>query len=284
MAVEEAGMERQATNIDQMILQLNELILPGCLMESFDAYRQEAVKDAARPFNHAQLSWFLDMLNRFRGPDDRKDSLLDVFDPGMYTCDHPAWEAAPGTRIEMPVLTSGVAKFVDKDSEFAEVAREEINEFRDHADTYADEEIISLAKIARAALVDQGRTFRGREDATSYLALNASAALEDLWAYDDTLWKNAPARHIEFTDMVAKRKADLLSDRSFRWSLVEGDFTCYSEEDIRRFAFDIRSLFLTNRAKHLAICARCQTRLESWTRLVEKFDQSMSTRNGRADA
>ena len=284
MAVEEAGMERQATNIDQMILQLNEFILPGCLMESFDAYRAEAVKDAAKPFNRAQLSWFLDMLNRFRGPDDCKDSLLDIFDPGMYTCDHPAWEAAPGTRIEMPALTSDVAKFVEKESEVAEVAREEINEFRDHADTYVDEEIISLAKIARAALVDQGRTFRGREDAIQYLALNASAALEDLWAYDDTLWKKAPARHIEFTDMVAKRKAHLLSDTSFRSSFEEGDFTCYSEEDIRRFAFDIRSLFLTNRAKHLAICARCQTRLESWTRLVEKFDKSMSTRNGRADA
>ena len=284
MTVEEAGMETPAVDISQMIRQLNEFTLPSCLMESFDAYREEVVNDAAKPFNRAQLSWFLDVLNRFRGPDDRKDSLLDIFDPGMYTCDHPAWEAAPGTRIEMPALTSDVAKFVDKDSEFAEVAREEINEFRDHADTYADEEIISLAKIARAALVDQGRTFRGREDPIRYLALNASAALEDLWAYDDTLWKNAPARHIEFTDMVAKRKADLLSDTSFRSSFGEGDFTCYSEEDIRRFAFDIRSLFLTNRAKHLAICARCQTRLESWTRLVEKFDQSMSTRNGRADA
>ena len=284
MTVEEAGMETPAVDISQMIRQLNEFTLPSCLMESFDAYREEVVNDAAKPFNRAQLSWFLDVLNRFRGPDDRKDSLLDIFDPGMYTCDHPAWEAAPGTRIEMPALTSDVAKFVDKDSEFAEVAREEINEFRDHADTYSDGEIISLAKIARAALVDQGRTFRGREDAIRYLALNASAALEDLWAYDDTLWKNAPARHIEFTDMVAKRKADLLSDTSFRSSFGEGDFTCYPEEDIRRFAFDIRSLFLTNRAKHLAICARCQTRLESWTRLVEKFDQSMSTRNGRADA
>jgi hypothetical protein len=277
-------MERQATNIDQMIRQLNESMLPSCLMESFDAYREKAVKDVAKPFNRAQLSWFLDMLNRFRGPDDCKDSLLDIFDPGMYTCDHPAWEAAPGTSIEMPALTSDVSNFVDKDSEFAEVAREEINEFRDHADTYADEEIISLAKIARAALVDQGRTFGGREDAIRYLALNASAALEDLWAYDDTFWRNAPARHIEFTDMVAKRKADLLSDMSFRSSFGEGDFTCYSEEDIRRFAFDIRSLFLTNRAKHLAICGRCQTRLESWTRLVEKFDQSVSRRNGRADA
>ena len=225
-------MESQATNIDKMILQLNEFILPGCLMESFDAYRHEAVKDAARPFNHAQLSWFLDMLNRFRGPDDRKDSLLDIFDPEMYTCDHPAWEAAPGTRIEMPALTSDLANLVDKDSEFAAVARDEIDEFRDHADTYADEEIISLAKIARAALVDQGRTFRGREDAIRYLALNASAALEDLWVDDDTVWKNAPARHIEFTDMVAKRKADLVSDASLRSCFGEVDFACYSEEDI----------------------------------------------------
>ena len=277
-------MERQATNIDQMILQLNEFILPGCLMESFDAHRQEAVKDAARPFNHAQLSWFLDMLNRFRGPDDRKDSLLDIFDPEMYTCDHPAWEAAPGTRIAMPALSSDVAKFVDNDSEFAEVAREEIDEFRDHADTYADEEIIGLAKIARAALVDQGRTFRGREDAIRYLALNGSAALEDLWVDDDTVWKNAPSRHIEFTDMVAKRKAEMMSDESFRSCFEEVDFACYSEEDIRRFAFDLRILFLSNRAKHLAICRRCQTRLESWTRLVEKFDQSMPFQNGRPDA
>jgi hypothetical protein len=284
MAVEEAGMETQATNIDQMILQLNEFILPGCLMESFDAYRQEAVKEAARPFNHAQLSWFLDMLNRFRGPDDRKDSLLDIFDPEMYTCDHPAWQAAPGTRIEMPALTSDVARFVDKDSEFAEVVREQIDEFWDHADTYADEEIIGLAKIARAALVDQGRTFRGREDAIRYLALNGSSALEDLWVDDDTVWKNAPARHIEFTDMVAKRKADLMSDASFRSCFEEVDFPCYSEEDIRRFAFDLRILFLSNRAKHLAICTRCQTRLESWTRLVEKFDQSMPLQNGRPDA
>jgi hypothetical protein len=282
MAVEEAGMERQATNIDQMILQLNGFIFPGSLMESFDAYRQEAVKDAARPFNHAQLSWFLDVLNRFRGPDDRKDSLLDIFDPEMYTCDHPAWEAAPGTRIEMPALTFDVAKFVDEDSEFAEVAREEIDEFRDHADTY--EEIIGLAKIARAALVDQGRTFLGREEAIRYLALNGSAALEDLWVDDDTVWKNAPARYIEFTDMVAKRKADLMSDASFRSCFEEVDFACYSEEDIRRFAFDLRILFLSNRAKHLAICTRCQTRLDSWTKLVEKFDQSMRLQNGRPDA
>jgi hypothetical protein len=197
-----------------MIVQLNEFILPSSLMESFDVYREESVKSAARGFNDAKLSWFLDMLNRFRGPDDCKDSLVDIFDPGMHTCDHPAWDAAPGTRIEMPALTSQVARLVDRNSEFAEIARDEINEFRDHAETYADDEIFGLAHIAASALVDLGKTFQGREEAIRYLALNASAVLEDLWATDDTLWKNAPARHIQFDDMVAKRKADLLKAES----------------------------------------------------------------------
>jgi hypothetical protein len=280
----EADMQTPATEIDQMIVQLNEFILPSSLMESFDVYREESVKSAARRFNDAQLSWFLDMLNRFRGPDDRKDSLVDIFDPGMYTCDHPAWEAAPGTRIEMPALTSEVARLVDRNSEFAEIAKEEINEFRDHAETYADDEILGLAHIAAASLVDQGKTFHGREEAIRYLALNTSAVLEDLWATDDTLWRNAPARHIQFDDMVAKRKADLLKAESIRPHFEERDFACYSEDEIRKFAFDIRSLLLINRAKHLAICTRCQTRLESWTKLVEKFEQNTAMHNGRADA
>jgi hypothetical protein len=277
-------MQTPATEIDHMIVQLNEFILPSSLMESFDVYREESVKSAAHSFNDAQLSWFLDMLNRFRGPDDRKDSLVDIFDPGMYTCDHPAWEAAPGTRIEMPALTSEVARLVDHKSEFAEIAREEINEFRDHAETYTDDEILGLAHIAASALVDQGTTFRGREEALLYLALNASAVLEDLWATDDTLWKDAPVRHIQFDDMVAKRKADLLSAEPTHPTFAERDFACYSEEEIRRFAFDIRSLFLVDRAKHLAICTRCQGRLESWTKLIEKFEQSTATHNGRPDA
>ena len=277
-------MQTLATEIDEMIVQLNQYVLPSSLMESFDVYREECVREAARSFNQAQLSWFVDMLNRYRGPDDRKDSLIEIFDPGMYTVDHAAWEAAPGTRIEMPALTSEIAKKVEKGSEFAEIAQEEVKAFRDHADTYADDELIGLANIACAALADQGRTFREREEAVRYLALNASAALEDLWAYDDTLWKDAPRRTIEFEDMVAKRKAQLLNCDSRRSSFREVDFACYSEDEVRKFAFDIRSLFLTDRAKHLAICTRCQTRLETWTKLVDKFDKSIPTQPGRADA
>ncbi len=277
-------MEAQATDMDQMIRQLNELIVPSTLMESFDAYREDSVKASARKFSETQLSWFLDMLNRFRGADDRKDSLLDIFDPSMFTFEHPAWGSAPGTQIEMPALTSDVALLVDRDSEFASVANSEIREFHIHAGTYGEEEIHGLAQLAALSLADQGRTFSGREEAIRYLALNASAMLEDLWATDDTLWKDAPARRIQFDDMVQQRKADLLKLQSIQPPFEEADFTCYSEDEIRKFAFDIRSMFLTNRAKHIAVCTRCQTRLESWTKLVERFDQSTPIHCERTDA
>ncbi|MGA8531534.1 MAG: hypothetical protein WB622_17575 [Acidobacteriaceae bacterium] len=139
-----------------------------------------------------------------RGPEDRKDSLLEVFDPGMYTANHPAWEAAPGTEIELPALTSDAASVAGADSEFAAIAREEVRDFREIAKSFADEEILGLAKIARAALADQRKPTVGREDAACYLALNSSALLEDLWAEDDAFWIKAPSRRIHFEDMVAR--------------------------------------------------------------------------------
>ena len=272
------------TDINHMIEQLNQLQIPSSLMESFDAYREETVQAASKRFSRAQLDWFLDLLNRFRGPDDSKESLLDVFDPGMFTCDHPAWDAAPGIRIEMPALTSEVAALAPDDSEFVQIAREEVQEFRKDAGTYTDEEILGLAAIARAALVDRTTAFHGREDAIRYLALNASAELEDFWACDDTLWRTAPARVIEFSDMVAKRKAELSQKTSTRPTFQKMDFACYSEHEVRTFAFDVRSLFLTERAKHLAICSRCQKRLEYWSGLVEKFDRLTVSCAMRPDA
>jgi len=277
-------MQNPTTDIQEMIKELNRFQLPSSLMESFDTWREDAAGAASQEFSPSQLSWFLDLLNRFRGPEDRKDSLLEVFDPGMYTANHAAWEAAPGTEIELPALTSDIAGIVNGDSEFAEIAREEIRDFRELARSFADEEIVGLAKIARAALADQRRAVGAREDALGYLALNASALLEDLWAEDDTLWAKAPTRRIHFEDMVARRKAELLAAASVRPAFGEMDFACYTDDEIRAFAFDVRKLFLTERAKHLAICSRCQRRLEYWSSLVENFDRATPLLEGRADA
>jgi len=277
-------MQNPTTDIQEMIKELNRFQLPSSLMESFDTWREDATRAVSREFSPSQLNWFLDLLNRFRGPEDRKDSLLEVFDPGMYTANHPAWEAAPGTVIELPALSSDIAGSAGNDSEFAEIAREEIRDFRALARPFADDEILGLAKIARAALADQRRPLGGREDAVRYLALNSSALLEDLWAEDDTLWVKAPCRRIQFDDMVVRRKAELLSAASARPPFEERDFACYTDDEIRAFAFDVRKLFLTQRARHLAICSRCQRRLEYWSGLVENFDRAAPLQEGRADA
>jgi hypothetical protein len=277
-------MQNPTTDIQEMLKELDRFLLPSSLMESFDTWREDAASAASREFSPSKLSWFLDLLNRFRGPEDRKDSILEVFDPGMYTANHPAWEAAPGTMIELPALTSDVAGIAGGDSEFLEIAREEIRDFRDLAKSFPDEEIVGLAKIARAALADQRKAVEGREDAIRYLALNASALLENLWAQDDTLWVKAPSRRIQFEDMVARRKTELSAATSARPPFEEKDFACYTDDEIRAFAFDVRKLFLTERAKHLAICSRCQRRLEYWSGLVENFDSGTPFHEGRADA
>jgi hypothetical protein len=144
-------MKNPTTDIQEMIKELNRFQLPSSLMESFDIWREDAARAACREFSPSQLSWFLDLLNRFRGPEDRKDSLLEIFDPGMYTANHPAWEGGPGTEIDLPALTSEVAEIASGDSEFSEIGREEIRDFREQARPFADEEIVGLAKIARAA-------------------------------------------------------------------------------------------------------------------------------------
>lgn len=277
-------MHNPTTDIEQMIQELNAFQLPGSLMESFDAYREDTLRTTTKEFTSSQLNWYLDLLNRFRGPDDRKDSLLEVFDPEMYTVNHPAWDAPPGTRIQMPALTSEVARLADRNSGFADLAREEIREFYALAESFTNEEVLGLARIAQAALVDQKTAFHGRHDAIRYVALNASALLEDLWAADDSLWLRAPARQIKFEDMLAKRQINLRRSEATQPVFEEKDFTCYSEDEIRAFAFDIRKLLFTGRGRHLAICPRCQRRLEYWTGLVERFDQAPLMHDGKADA
>jgi hypothetical protein len=139
-------MEAPETNIRSMIQELNQYILPSTLMESFDAYREEAYKEAIRSIGPSTLAWFLDMLNRYRGPEDRKESLLEVFDPSMFTVNHPAWESPPGTAIDLPALTSDIAARAARGSELAEIATGEVRQFREHADTYDDAELIELGR------------------------------------------------------------------------------------------------------------------------------------------
>ena len=75
-------MQNPTTDIHEMIKELNRFQLPSSLMESFDTWRANAAGAASREFSPSQLNWFLDLVNRFRRPEDRKESLVEVFDPG----------------------------------------------------------------------------------------------------------------------------------------------------------------------------------------------------------
>lgn len=139
-------------------------------------------------------------------------------------------------------------------------------------------------RINAAGRIDHPTVALSVFEAARDLALNASALLEDLWAQDDTLWLNTPSRRLQFDDMVAKRKAELLTPAATQPPFQETDFACYTEDEIRAFAFDVRQIFLTERARHLAICSRCQRRLEYWSGLVENFDRATPMPDGKADA
>lgn len=271
------------TDIEKMIQELNQYILPSTLMECFDAYRDEKYREAIKTIPEATLAWFLDMLNRYRGSEDKKESLLEVFDPSMYTENHPAWESPPGTVIELPALTSEVVALAEKESVLAEVARDEIRQFRDHADSYDDEELMQLGEIAKAGLADQKKVFETREEIICYLALNAGARIEDLWVADATEWLEAPLRKIKFPDMVLRRREQMLHGQ-LAPALKENDFVCYTDKEVRSFACDLRSLFLHDRSRHLVICTGCQKRLEAWTKIISDFDNKIATKTRWADA
>jgi hypothetical protein len=100
-------MENLNTDVQKMIEELNQYMLPSTLMECFDAWREAAYKQAIRSIPKSSLGWFLDMLNRFRGPEDRKESLFKVFDPSMFSVNHPAWQSPAGTVIELPAGAVG---------------------------------------------------------------------------------------------------------------------------------------------------------------------------------
>jgi hypothetical protein len=275
-------MATPQTDIQQMIRELNQYILPSTLMECFDAYREEKYKEAIKTVPESTLAWFLNMLNLYRSPEDRKESLLEVFDPSMYTENHPAWETPPATSIELPALTSEIVAIAEKASELVEVARDEIRQFRDDADSYDDEELMQLGEIAKAGLADQTKVFQTREGVLRYLALNSSAVIEELWVADASEWLKAPVRRVEFPDMVARRREQLLHGQ-LALALKEQDFVCFTDDEVRKFACDIRILFWHDRSRHLAICTGCQKRLEAWTKIIGDFDNKAVTM-GQADA
>ena len=132
-------MDTLDLEIDYYKNQLTELVLPATLMDCFEVFRRAALRKAAQTFNEKELSWLLLTMNEFRGADDRKEGFDLLFDPLMYTVDHPAWSAPPGTVIELPVLNSGLYERAGRGTRFRAIADSELTALSVLTDGYPDE-------------------------------------------------------------------------------------------------------------------------------------------------
>ena len=200
-------MDALTQQLEQYNRSLEEFILPGTLMDCFEHHRQREMRKAAIAFNENELSWFLHMMNELRGVADHKDDFDILFDPVMYMVNHPAWGAPPGLMIELPALNTQVFERSEADSLFRTIAEEEVARLRTLAETYPDEAMIGLAKIAASSFVDAETAIDDRRSAIRYLAINTSARLEDYWAADDTLWHQTGDRVVRLSDVVANRRS-----------------------------------------------------------------------------
>ena len=81
--------------------------------------------------------------------------------------------------FELPALNTQVLERSEVDSLFRTIAEEEVALLRTLAETYPDEAMIGLAKVAAAAFVDTQTAINDRRSAICYLAINISAKLED---------------------------------------------------------------------------------------------------------
>ena len=265
--------------ISQYSQTLEDLILPGTLIDCYEQHRRRLMRQASACFNDNELSWFLDMLNHLRGVADRQEAFDLLFDPMMYTENSDAWEAPPGLSIELPVLNSQLAALLFVTDEFRKIADEEIAHFRTLADTYPDEAICGLALLAAAALVDCDPGITDRRSAIRYLALNASARLEDYWAEDDTLWKSAGSRVVKLPDLFLEHKEGLRrgSFEATHGPLTEVDLTCYTEAEVKDFAFNPNRFLMSGKTKHMPLCGYCQERVAKWVSFAKDAEQRTMT-------
>ena len=273
------ALDHQITQYSQA---LEDLILPGTLIDCYEQHRRRLMRQASACFNDNELSWFLDMLNQLRGVADRQEDFDLLFDPMMYTENSYTWDAPPGLTIELPVLNSQLAAAPFVTDKFRTMAEDEIAQFRTLAETYPDEALCGLALLAAAALVDCDPGITDRRSAIRYLALNASARLEDYWAEDDALWKSAGPRVVKLPDLFREQKESLRRGalESVHGPLTEVDLTCYTDEEVKHYAFNPDKFLMSGKTKHMPVCGYCQERVAKWVSVATDAEERIRTQFG----
>jgi hypothetical protein len=256
---------------------LEAFALPGTLMDCFEYHRRREMRKAAAAFSDRELSWLLHMMNEFRGAADRKEDFDLLFDPVMYMEDHSAWTDLPGLTIDLPSLNTQVFDRVGANSVFRAIAENEVLRLAVLADTYPDKAIVGLTNMAIAAYVDQDAMIIDRISAIRYLAINTSARLEDYWVADDALWMKTGIRRVNLPDVVAEQKSDILQCRAsvFNTPVTQEDLVCYSEQEIKLFAFNPDKFLLSRKSMHMALCWLCQRQIARWIEYVRNTEERL---------
>ncbi len=256
---------------------LEAFALPGTLMDCFEYHRRREMRKAAAAFSDRELSWLLHMMNELRGAVDRKGDFDLLFDPVMYMEGHSAWTDPPGLIIKLPALNTQVFKGAGSNSIFRSIAENEVSRLAILADSYPDRAIVGLANIAIAAYVDQDAMITDRRSATHYLAINTSARLEDYWAANDSLWTKAGNRTVHLPDVVAAQKSDILQSgaSAFNTPVTQEDLVCYSEQEIKLFAFNPDRFLISGKSMHMALCGLCQRQIARWIEYVRNTEERL---------
>lgn len=261
----------------QYIEPLEYFALAGTLMDCFEYHRRREMRKAAAAFTDKELSWFLHMMNELRGVGERKEDFDLLFDPVMYMEDHSAWTDPPGLTIRLPVLNTQVLERVGAHSVFRAIAENEVLRLAILADSYPDKAIVGLGNMAITAYVDQDAMITDRISAIRYLAINTSARLEDYWAADDSLWTKAGNRTVRLPDVVAEQKSAILQGRAsvFNTRLTQEDLVCYSDQEIKHFAFNPDRFLLSRKFIHMALCGLCQRQIARWIEYVRNAEERL---------
>ena len=276
-------MDVLAQQLAQYIEPLEDFALAGTLMDCFEYHRRREMRKAAAAFTERELSWFLHMMNELRGVSDRKEDFDLLFDPVMYMEDHSAWTDPPGLIIKLPALNAQVFKGAGSNSVFRSIAENEVSRLAILADSYPDKAIVGLANIAIAAYVDQDAMITDRRSAIRYLAINTSARLEDYWAENDSLWTKAGNRTVHLPNVVAEQKSDILQCRASGLNSVvtQEDLVCYSQQEIKLFAFNPDRFLLSRKSMHMALCGLCQRQIARWIEYVRNAEERLISEGER---
>ena len=74
-------------------------------------------------------------------------------------------------------------------------------------------------------------------------------------------------------DVVADLKAVMIRNGRGEDAILESDLICYSEDEVRCFAFHAGKFLLSGKSKHLALCGRCQERIQGWIEFARGAEQ-----------